>query len=101
MLTPSPGQPGHAHSMAGRARISRDTNLEVQLRALARVAHMSGGAPNDFSVKENNYKQGCYRIDALHSHDGILVVVSCICTGDHGSAKGIMASLSICHPTYS
>ena len=38
---------GHKKCCAGLARARRDTNLEVQSRALARVAHMSGGAPDD------------------------------------------------------
>ena len=29
-----------------------------------------------FSVKENNYKQGCYRIKALQCNDGIVVLAS-------------------------
>ena len=38
---------GHKKACAGIARARRDTDLEVQLRALARVSCMSGGAPDD------------------------------------------------------
>ena len=38
---------GHKKACAGIALARRDTNLEAQSRALARVAHMSGGAPDD------------------------------------------------------
>ena len=38
---------GHKKAYKGIARARRDTDLEVQTRALARVAHMSGGAPDD------------------------------------------------------
>ena len=38
---------GHNKACKGLARARRDTNLEAQSRALARVSHMSGGAPND------------------------------------------------------
>ena len=38
---------GHKKACAGIARARRDTDLDVQSRALARVAHMSGGAPDD------------------------------------------------------
>ena len=38
---------GHKKACAGIARARRDTDLEVQSRGLARVAHMSGGAPGD------------------------------------------------------
>ena len=38
---------GHNKACKGIARARRDTNLEVQSRALACVAHMIGGAPAD------------------------------------------------------
>ena len=38
---------GHKKDCKGIARAYRDTNLEAQSRALARVSHMSGGAPGD------------------------------------------------------
>ena len=38
---------GHKQECKGLARAHRDTNLEVQSRALAHVSHMSGGAPDD------------------------------------------------------
>ena len=38
---------GHKKACAGLARARRDTDLAVQSRARARVAHMSGGAPDD------------------------------------------------------
>ena len=38
---------GHQKACKGIARAHRDTNIEVQSRALARVAHMSGGVPDD------------------------------------------------------
>ena len=38
---------GHKKVCEGIARARRDTNLEAQSRALARVSHMSGGAPDD------------------------------------------------------
>ena len=38
---------GHKKDCKGLARARRDTDLEAQSRALARVSHMSGGAPND------------------------------------------------------
>ena len=41
------GAGGHKKACAGIARARRDTDLEVQSRALARVAQMSGGAPNN------------------------------------------------------
>ena len=38
---------GHKRACKGIARARRDTDLEVQSRALARASHMSGGAPDD------------------------------------------------------
>ena len=38
---------GHKKACVGLARAHRDTDPEVQSRALARVVHMSGGAPGD------------------------------------------------------
>ena len=38
---------GHKKECKGIARARSDTNLEAQSRALARVSHMSGGAPDD------------------------------------------------------
>ena len=38
---------GHKKDCAGIARARRDMNFEAQSRALARVSHMSGGAPDD------------------------------------------------------
>ena len=38
---------GHKKTCKGLARAHRDTDIEVQSRALARVSHMSGGAPGD------------------------------------------------------
>ena len=38
---------GHRQACVGIARARRDTDLGVQSRALARLAHMSGGTPDD------------------------------------------------------
>ena len=38
---------GHKQACAGLARARRDTDIDAQSRALARVAHVSGGAPDD------------------------------------------------------
>ena len=38
---------GHKQNCAGIARAHRDTNIEVQSRALACVSYRSGGAPDD------------------------------------------------------
>ena len=38
---------GHKQTCVGIARARRDTDTEVQSRALARVSHMSGGAPDE------------------------------------------------------
>ena len=38
---------GHKKACAGLSRARRDTDLEVQSRALGRVSSMSGGAPDD------------------------------------------------------
>ena len=43
----SGGKDGHKQTCEGIARAHRVTNTEVQSRALARVSHMSGGAPDD------------------------------------------------------
>ena len=37
----------HKNVCKGIARARRDTDVEAQSRALARVSHMSGGAPGD------------------------------------------------------
>ena len=57
----------HKKYCKGIARARRDTNLEVQSRALARVAHMSGGAPAgarcmfclDWSGAADQLRRGC------------------------------------------
>ena len=38
---------GHKKACVGLARARRDTDLDMQSRALARVSHMSGGAPDE------------------------------------------------------
>ena len=38
---------GHKKACKEITRARRDTNIEAQSRALSRVAHMSGGAPDD------------------------------------------------------
>ena len=41
------GSGGHKDTCKGIARARRDTDLDAQSCALARVSHMSGGAPGD------------------------------------------------------
>ena len=64
---------GHKKACKEITRARHDTNLEVQSRALARVAHMSGGAPND----------ACY-LFCLDRVDTAQLVWGCACRGTFG-----------------
>ena len=47
---------GHKHACAGLARARRDTDLDVQSRALARVSYMGGCAP-DLCIYRQSVRQ--------------------------------------------
>ena len=65
---------GHKKDCKGVARAHRDTDVEVQSRALARVAHMSGGAPNDAHC--------LFCLDGGNAADPL--VRGCACRGSFG-----------------
>ena len=65
---------GHNKECKGIARARRNADREVQSRALARVAHMSGGAPGDARC--------LFCLDGGDAEDPVLR--GCACRGSSG-----------------
>ena len=65
---------GHKKACKGIARACRDTDREAQSRALARVSHMNGGAPDD--------AYGLFCLDRDDAEEPL--VWGCACRGSPG-----------------